>query len=371
MGKEEYLLIINVGSTSTKIGCFRGNKPASFGNIGYQADDLWQFSSLEEQLSRREEDVMKFLMQNGVNMQELDMIVSRGGLGKPGAAGAYKIDMIMCRDLLEGEYGKHASALGPAIALKLAKKYGIPAIVIDPPTTDEFGSLARISGIPEIERKSAFHALNQKRAARKYAAQMGKKYAEINVVVAHLGGGITVGAHRQGRVIDCTHGLSEGPFTPERAGALPTIDLLDLVLSGKLDGKQVQRKLIGKGGLAAYLGTTDAQEVETLMAKGNEQARHIYEAMAYQIAKEIGAMAVVLQGQIDGIVITGGLAHSRKLIAWISERVQFLAPVFVYPGEDEMAALAEGGLRVLRDEEELNIYGQGNGKCIDPHAKGG
>jgi butyrate kinase len=362
MGKEEYLLIINVGSTSTKVACFRGKNPVSIETIRYQANDLMRFSSLVEQLTLREEDVIKYMTQNHVNMEELDMVVSRGGLGRPAPAGAYKIDTIMCQDLLEGKYGKHTSALGPSIALKLSQKYGIPAIVIDPPSTDELKPIARISGIPDIERKSIFHALNQKRAARKYAATLGKKYEDTNIIVAHLGGGITVGAHKQGRVIDCTHGLSEGPFTPERAGALPTMDLIDLVLSAKLDIKQVQGRLIGQGGMAAYLGTTDAREVENLIESGDEKAKLIYEAMAYQIAKEIGAMAVVLNSPIDGIILTGGLAHSKMLVDWIVMQVSFLAPVFVYPGEDEMAALAEGGLRVLRNEEEMKIYGQENRK---------
>lgn len=357
---EEYLLIINVGSTSTKVACFRGENPVLLETISYKADDLMRFSSLEKQLILREEDVIKLLMQNHVNMEELDLVVSRGGLGKPAPAGAYKIDTIMCQDLLEGKYGKHTSAMGPSIALKISQKYGIPAIVIDPPSTDEFEPIARFSGIPDIERKSIFHALNQKRVARKYAATLGKKYEDTNIIVAHLGGGITVGAHKQGRVIDCTHGLSEGPFTPERAGALPTMGLIDLVISAKLDVKQIQKRLVGQGGMASYLGTTDAREVENLIEKGDEKAKLIYEAMAYQIAKEIGAMAIVLNGSLDGIIITGGLAHSRMLVDWIIMRVGFLAPVFIYPGEDEMAALAEGGLRILRNEEEMKIYGQEN-----------
>ncbi len=360
MDKEEYLLIINVGSTSTKVACFRGENPALLETISYQANDLMRFSSLVEQFRKCEEDVIRYLMQNHVNMDELDLIVSRGGLGRPAPAGAYKIDTIMCQDLLEGKYGKHTSAMGPSIALKLSQKYGIPAIVIDPPSTDEFESIARISGIPDIVRKSIFHALNQKRVARKYAATLGKKYEDTNIIVAHLGGGITIGAHKQGRVIDCTHGLSEGPFTPERAGALPTMDLINLVISAKLDIKQVQERLVSQGGMASYLGTTDAREVENLVEKGDEKAKLIYEAMAYQIAKEIGAMAVVLNSPIDGIILTGGLAHSKMLVDWIVMRVKLLAPVFVYPGEDEMAALAEGGLRVLRNEEEMKIYGQEN-----------
>jgi butyrate kinase len=360
MGKEHRLLVINVGSTSTKVAFFRGNDPKALENIHYRPEDLARFSSLGEQLPLRKEDVLKFLKNRKIGLDEMDMIVSRGGLGKPAPAGAYRIDDAMCRDLLAGKYGKHPSALGPAMAFEFSKEFGMPAIVIDPPSTDEFEPLSRISGIPEIERKSAFHALNQKMAARKYAAKLGKKYEDTNIVVAHLGGGITIGAHKLGRVIDCTHGLAEGPLTPERAGNLPTIDLLDLAFSGKLDRKQLQGRLVGQGGLAAYLDTTDAQKVEAMVKDGNEKAKLIFEVMAYQIAKDIGAMVVVLKGQIDGIIITGGLAHSETLTNWIKERVGFLALVVVYPGEDEMAALAEGGLRVLRNEEEIKMYGQGS-----------
>lgn len=359
MAEEYLLLIINVGSTSTKVSCFRGRNPVASENIHYSTGELAAFSSLAEQLPLRREGILKFLGKNGIKLPEVNMIVSRGGMGKPSPAGAYKIDEIMCRDLLAGTYGKHPSALGPAMAFNFSQEFGMPAIVIDPPSTDEFEPLARISGIPEIERKSAFHALNQKMAARKYAAACGKKYEEINIVVAHLGGGITVGAHRHGRVIDCTHGLAEGPFTPERAGALPTMSLVDLIFSEKADKKQIQERLVGRGGLAAYLDTTDARRVETMIAAGNEKAKLIYEAMAYQIAKEIGAMAAVLQGRIDGIILTGGLAHSETLTCRIRERVRFLAPLFVSPGEDEMLALAEGGLRVLHHEEEVKIYGNG------------
>lgn len=358
MGKEYRLLVINVGSTSTKVACFSGGDPVALENIRYRAEDLAGFSTLADQLPLREEDVLKFLEKNGIDLAAIDMVVSRGGLGKPAPAGAYKIDERMRSDLLEGKYGKHPSALGPSMAHSFSRHFDMPAIVIDPPSTDEFEPLARISGIPEIERKSAFHALNQKMAARKYAAQIGQRYEEINAIVAHLGGGVTVGAHRRGRVVDCTHGLAEGPFTPERAGALPTTDLLDLALSGKLDRKQIQGRLVGQGGLAAYLGTTDAQKVEGMVQAGDSKARLIFEAMAYQIAKDIGAMSAVLNGRIDGIIITGGLAHSGMLAGWVEERIRFLAPVFVYPGEDEMAALAEGGLRVLRGEEGIQSYAQ-------------
>ena len=356
MGNKHRLLVINMGSTSTKVACYQDRELEILENIRYRSEDLVDYPTLSDQLPLREMDVMTFLRKNMISLAEIDMVVSRGGLGKPALAGAYRIDEIMCADLLAGKYGKHPSALGPAMALSFSKQFGMPAIVIDPPSTDEFEPLARISGLPEVERKSAFHALNQKIAARRFALAEGKKYEEIDVVVAHLGGGITIGAHRRGRVIDCTHGLTEGPLTPERAGALPTMDLLCLAFSGKLDKKQIQGRLVGQGGLEAYLGTMDAQQVEEMIKGGDEKAMLIFEAMAYQIAKDIGAMCVVLKGEMDGIILTGGLAHSERLTGLIIEQVRFLAPVSIYPGEDEMAALAAGGLRVLEGEEGIMKY---------------
>jgi butyrate kinase len=354
---DEYgILVMNVGSTSTKVACFRGARPVCSGNIAYPIADPARFPSLEEQLLLRERDLMNFLSENHVGMDGLDMVVSRGGLGRPEPAGVYMIDEVMCRDLLSGRYGRHVSALGPVMALEISRRYGVPAVVVDPPSTDEFEPLARISGMPDIERRSSFHALNQKAAARRCAAGLGKRYEEMNVVVAHLGGGITVGAHRKGRVIDCTNGLSEGPLTPERSGALPTVDLVDLALSGGVDRDEIHRRLIGLGGLAAYLGTSDATRVEDMILHADQRARLVYEAMAYQVAKEIGAMAAVLGGQVDVVIITGALARSSMLVGWIVDRVGFLAPVYTYPGEDEMTALAEGGLRVLRGEEEMKTY---------------
>jgi butyrate kinase len=356
MPNEPYLLVINLGSTSTKVAWFKGSVPIVLETIRYSAEDLASYSSFQEQLPLRKNDLLKFLNKNGIGLEEGNMIVSRGGLGRPLPAGAYEINDAMCRDLLEGKFGKHPSALGPAISLDLSIRYGMPAIVIDPPSTDEFQTLARISGLPEIERKSSFHALNQKMAARRLAGELRNKYEAMNLIVAHLGGGITIGAHQMGRVIDCNHGLGEGPFTPERSGALPTTDLLDLAFSGKLDKEQILNRLIGRGGLSAYLGTTDVRKVEEMIRVGDERAKLVYEAMAYQIAKEIGAMSVVLKGKIDGIILTGGLANSKMMTEWIKERTSFIAPVFIYPGEYEMLALAEGGLRVLRKEEELKIY---------------
>ncbi|HVO68179.1 MAG TPA: butyrate kinase [Syntrophales bacterium] len=356
MHKEHRLLVINVGSTSTKVAWFKGNDIMALDTIRYSSETLARCSSLEDQLSLREKDVLEFLKKNGIGLEEADMIVSRGGLGRPSPAGAYEIDDVMRGDLLEGKFGKHPSALGPAMALDFSRKFGMPAIVVDPPSTDEFQPLARLSGLPEIERKSALHALNQKAAARRLAGELGKKYEEMNLIVAHLGGGITVGAHYKGRVIDCTHGLAEGPFTPERAGALPTTDLLEMAFSGKRDKKEIMNSLVGQGGLFAYLGTNNVEKVQDMIRAGDEKAKLVYEAMVYQIAKEIGAMSVVLKGEIDGIILTGGLANSEMMTGSIREWVRFIAPVFVYPGEDEIAALAEGGLRILRKDEELKKY---------------
>lgn len=356
MKKTHRIFAINVGSTSTKVAFFEDEKAVAQQTIAYSSQELAGYAELRDQLPRRRQDVMAFMEKSGITLDRLDIIISRGGLGKPGPAGAYLIDEALCEDLLTGRYGKHPSALGPAIALDMAKPSGMRAIIIDPPSTDEFEALARISGLPDIERRSAFHALNQKAAARKAAQKMGKSYETVNLIVAHLGGGITIGAHRQGRVIDCTHGLSEGPFTPERAGGLPTLELVEFAHAAKLAPKDLQRKLVGQGGLAAYLGTTDAIAIESAIDKGDEKAAFIYQAMAYQIAKDIGAMATVLSGEVDGIVLTGGLAHSKRLVGWVTARVQFLASVFLQPGEDEMAALAEGALRVLLGQEVVRSH---------------
>jgi len=352
------VFVINVGSTSTRVSFFKMTKVIARKTIEYSRAELVQYKDLKDQLPLRESDILKFVSDNHIDMEEVDIIVSRGGLGKPGPAGAYEINGAMCDDLITGKYGgeKHPSALGPKMALDMSKKYGIRAIVIDMPGTDEFQPLARISGLPDIERTSGFHALNQKAAARRAAGEMGKRYVDTNLVIAHLGGGITIGAHRCGRVIDCTHGLSEGPFTPGRAGSVPTISLIDLAFSGKYGKEQIKRKLIGEGGLLAYLGTADALRVEEMIRGGDENAKLIYQAMAYQIAKDIGAMSVVLKGCIDGIALTGGLAHSEMLTGWIKEWIRFIAPVFIYPGEDEMKAMAEGALRVLQGEEQVNKY---------------
>ncbi|MGV8058711.1 MAG: butyrate kinase [Smithellaceae bacterium] len=350
------ILAFNISSTSTDVAFFSDGEEVSRETIEYKSEALAQYVDFYDQLSMREKDIAVFIKRQNLKMKNIDMIVSRGGVGKPVPAGVYRINMAMCEDVLSERYGEHPANLGPPIAYKMARKIGAKAIVIDPPTTDEFHSLARVTGIPELERRSGFHALNQKAAARRAAADIGKKYEAVNLIVAHLGGGISIGAHKRGSVIDATHGLNEGPLTPERAGSLPTLPLLELAFSGQYDLRQLQRKLSGQAGLSAYLGTTDAKEVEKMIQEGDGKAKLVYNAMIYQIAKNIGAMAAVLKGKIDGIVITGDLAYSDTITNGIKEYVEFLSPVFIYPGEDEMRALGEGALRVLKGEEEIKDY---------------
>ena len=263
----------------------------------------------------------------------------------------------MCDDLLSGQYEKHPSNLGPVITYNLGKMLKVPAIIVDSPSSDEFEPVARFSGLPEIKRRSGFHVLSQKAAARKAAKDLGKNYEHINLIVGHLGGGISVGAHKQGRIIDATHGIEEGPFTPERTGSLPVIELITLCYSNQYTQEQLHRKLVGQGGLVAYLGTSDARVVEKEIAAGNEDYLQVFHAMSYQICKEIGAMAAVLDGDVEAVILTGGLAHSQMLIDWIQKKVSFIAPVMVFPGEDEMNALASGGLRFLHGREEGKEYG--------------
>jgi len=369
-GKEYHLLIINIGSVSTKVYLYRNEENLIAETVYHSFSQLSHFHTINDQLPFRREVVEEIIKKD---RKKIDIVVSRGGLTKPLFAGAYHIDEKMCEDLYHHPSGEHPTNLGPIIAFDIARSLKVPAITVDTPSSDEFDDLARISGLPEIRRVSAFHTLNQKAAARKViknlrflacgnqrfpltSSDLRKKYNESNLVVAHLGGGISIGAHKEGRIVDATHGLSEGPFTPDRAGSLPTSGLLELCFSGRFSREDLQKKLVGTGGLAAYLGTNDARVVEKKISDGDDYASLIYEAMAYQIAKEIGAMSTVLMGKVDAIVLTGRLANSKRLVGWIRERVDQIAPVMVYPGEDEMEILNLSGLGVLRGEEEAKEY---------------
>ncbi|MCG9968014.1 butyrate kinase [Pelotomaculum terephthalicicum JT] len=350
-------LIINPGSTSTKLAVFRDNDPIFSETLRHGGEELKKFPGVTGQFAYRRRLVIDAIAKSGVKPGELDAVVGRGGLLRPVPGGTYLVNKEMLEDLEAERRGSHASNLGGLIAHSIAGELGIPAYIVDPVCIDEKEPVSRISGMPENPRESLFHALNQKAVARRAAEDMGKNYSEINLVVAHLGGGISVGAHLRGRVIDVNDALAgDGPFTPERSGGLPAGKLVEMCYSGLYTRKEMMKKIVGGGGLVAYLGTADALEVEERIERGDEQAKLIYEAMAYQVAKEIGACGAILKGDVDAVVITGGIAHSRMLVGWIEERVRFIAPVRVYPGENEMEALAAGGLRVLAGLEDVKVY---------------
>jgi butyrate kinase len=351
------LLIINPGSTSTKVAVFRGEQPAYAETLRHTTEELGRFACTIDQLDFRRQLVQEAVRKAGIDINKIKAVIGRGGLLRPIPGGTYIVNERMLADLQAEERGTHASNLGGLIAHRIAAEIGVNAYIVDPVCVDEMEPLARISGMPENPRESLFHALNQKAIARRAANDLGKTYHELNLVIAHLGGGISVGAHRRGRVIDVNNAIpGDGPFSPERSGGVPAGRLVEMCYSGEFSREEMMKKLVGKGGLVAYLSTNDAVEVENRIARGDAEAELVYEAMAYQVAKEIGACAAVLKGHVDAVVITGGIAHSAVLVEWIRERVEFIAPVRIYPGEDEMTALAEGGLRVLTGLEPAKEY---------------
>ncbi|GGE10569.1 putative butyrate kinase [Marinithermofilum abyssi] len=351
------VLAINPGSTSTKIGVFDDEKPILEETLRHDVDELAKYPALFDQYPFRKQLILDTLDKAGINLTRLKAVVGRGGLLRPIPGGTYVVNEAMLEDLRSCRYGEHASNLGAAIAQEIASSLNIPAFIVDPVVVDELDPIARISGVPEIERRSIFHALNQKAVGRRVASKLGKTYFDVNFVIAHMGGGITVGAHKKGRVVDVNNGLhGEGPFSPERAGTIPVGDLVALSYSGKFFFSEIMKKIVGRGGMMGYLGTTDAREVEERIKKGDEQAKLVYDAMAYQVAKEIGAYASVLEGEVDGIILTGGLAYGEMFTSQIKKRVSWIAPVHVVPGENELQALAEGALRVIRGEEEPLVY---------------
>jgi len=357
MEKKALILALNPGSTSTKLGLFQGGQELARVNIAHPREELAAFSDPTAQLPYRRAAVEGFLAQQGVRLPELAAVVSRGGVMRPLPGGPYRVNAAMIADLLACRYGTHPCNLGAALAAELAVPGGALALVVDAPSSDEFQPLARLSGLPELPRRSSFHFLNQRAVGRRLAHDLGLSYSDLNLIGTHLGGGISVAAHARGRLIDANNALDgDGPFSPQRAGTLPTAALVDLCFSGRYSRAEIYRLLTTGGGLTAYLGTQDAREVEARIAAGDENARLVYEGMAYQVAKEIGAMATVLKGQVDAIFFTGGLAHSELLLDWIKERVRFIAPLHVYPGEDELLALAEGALAVLEGRDAAQEY---------------
>lgn len=357
------ILVINPGSTSTKIGVFDNDLSIFEKTIRHERETLSEFDNIIDQYEFRKQTILESLDIEGINISKLNAVCGRGGLLRPIEGGTYRVNDDMLKDLRAGFAGEHASNLGGILAFEIASGLNIPAYIVDPVVVDEMDPVARISGFSLIERKSIFHALNQKAVARRVAKELGKKYEELNFIVAHMGGGITVGAHKKGRVVDVNNGLhGDGPFSPERAGTVPAGDLVSLCYSGEFFREEIMKKLVGQGGLVGYLDTNDALEVEKMIEKGDEKASLVYSAMAYQVAKEIGAASAVLSGRVDAIILTGGLAYGKGFVRSISERINWIADIIVKPGENELQALAEGALRVLKGEEREKEYVNPNKK---------
>ncbi|PLS15323.1 butyrate kinase [Bacillus sp. M6-12] len=351
------VLVINPGSTSTKIGVFENERPILEKTIRHDSAVISQYENIIDQYDFRKKTILETLEIEGINISKFAAVCGRGGLLRPIEGGTYFVNATMLNDLKIGYSGQHASNLGGILAYEIASGLNIPAFIVDPVVVDELEPVARVSGFSLIERNSIFHALNQKAVARKVARDMRRKYNELQLIVVHLGGGITVGVHKNGRVIDVNNGLhGDGPFSPERAGTVPAGDLVKLCFSGDYYREEIMKKLVGQGGLVGYLGTNDALKVEKMIDSGNEKAKLVYSAMAYQVAKEIGAASAVLSGKADAIILTGGLAYGKSFVSEISSRIDWIADVIVHPGENELEALAEGALRVLRGEEEAKHY---------------
>jgi butyrate kinase len=352
------LLIINPGSTSTKIALFEGGRPLVSQTLRHPTEKLKRFPKVYDQYAFRRQIIMDWMQTEGIAPATLAAVVGRGGILRPIAGGTYQVNQRMLADLQTGTFGEHAANLGAPLASEIADQGGsIPAFIVDPVVVDEMNPVARISGMSGMARRSLFHALNQKAVARRASRDLGTTYEQVNLILVHLGGGVTVGAHERGKVIDVNNGLDgEGPMSPERSGTLSSIGLVHLCFSWRYTLPEISRRVVGGGGLVAHLQTNDAQAVEAMVKAGNAHAEMVYRAMAYQVAKEIGRASAALSGRVDRIVLTGGLAHSKLLCSWITERTAWIAPIGLYPGEDEMQALAEGALRVLRGEEEPKVY---------------
>lgn len=351
------MIVINPGSTSTKLAYFEDVEKIWQETINYSTDTIQKFDKILDQLELRRDDIKALLDNKGIKIKDLTAVIARGGPFRPLNSGTYKITQHLIDDILHDRLQfEHASTLASVIAFEIAVEAGIPSFFVDPVSVDELEPLARVAGIPELERRSLLHALNLKATARKTAERLEQPLTELNLVVAHLGGGISICAIQKGLIIDVNNAVEEGPFTPERSGSLPMNSFVKLIFENHWTYEQTKKRLVGQGGLVAHLGTNDARLVEERIKNGDKEAETVYEAMAYQISKEIGAMGTVLKGNVDGIVITGSLAFSEMLLSWIKTRVRYIAPVFVFPGENEMQALADGTFRVLTNQEKPRNY---------------
>ena len=350
-------LIINPGSTSTKIGVFEDETLIFDETLRHSTEEIAQYETIVDQKDFRKDIIVNFLKEKGIELESFNVVVGRGGMLKPIPGGTYPVTDALLEDLKIGKSGQHASNLGGILAREIGDSIGVPSFIVDPVVVDELEPASRISGVPELPRVSIFHALNQKAVARRYAAEVGKKYEDLNLIVVHMGGGVSVGPHKKGRIVDINNALDgDGAFSPERAGAVPVGPLVKLCFSGKYTEKEVYKKLVGNGGFNAYVGTNDMRDVEKMVNEGNEEAKLIRDAFIQQMGKDIGAMATVLEGKVDQIIVTGGIAYDKAVVQGLKDRCEWIAPFTVYPGEDELLALAQGGLRVINGVEPASEY---------------
>ena len=350
-------LIINPGSTSTKIGVFEDETLLFEETLRHSTEEIAQYASIVEQKDFRKNIILNLMKEKDFDMKSLNVIVGRGGMLKPVPGGTYAVSDDLLNDLKIGKQGQHASNLGGILAREIGDSIGVPSYIVDPVVVDELMPMARYSGVPELPRTSVFHALNQKAVAKRYAKEKGAAYDSLNLIVVHMGGGVSVGAHEKGKVVDVFNALDgDGAFSPERAGAVPSGALIKMCFSGQYTEKEVYKKIVGNGGFNAYLNTNDMREVNKIVEEGNQEAEVIREAFILQVAKDIGSMACVLSGKVDQIIITGGIAYNKYVTDRLTERAGFIAPITVYPGEDELLALAQGAIRVMNGEEKAMEY---------------
>lgn len=350
-------LIINPGSTSTKIGVFEDETLLFEETLRHSTEEIAQYASIVDQKDFRKQIILDLLKEKDFDIRSLQVIVGRGGMLKPIPGGTYAVSDDLLHDLKIGKQGQHASNLGGILAREIGDEIGVPSYIVDPVVVDELMPIARYSGVPELPRTSVFHALNQKAVAKRYAKEKGVSYESLNLIVVHMGGGVSVGAHEKGRVIDVFNALDgDGAFSPERAGAVPSGALIRMCFSGEYTEKEVYKKIVGGGGFNAYLGTNDMRDVAKMIDEGDTHADEVREAFILQVCKNIGSMSCVLKGKVDAIIVTGGIAYNKAVVDKMEERAGFIAPFTVYPGEDELLALAQGALRLLNGEEKAMEY---------------
>lgn len=351
------VLVVNPGSTSTKIAVFEGMTRLFDHSISHSAESLAAYATIAAQFEFRRTAVLGALESRGFDLSGLGAVVGRGGLLHPIPGGVYLVNEAMLSDIRAAKYGEHASNLGALIAEDIARPLGIPAFIADPVVVDELSDLARVSGHKLFSRISIFHALNQKAVARRFASERGRRYEDVTVIVAHMGGGVSVGLHRNGNVVDVNQALNgEGPFSPERSGTLPMNQLVKLCFSGKYTEKQVMKILAGEGGMVSFIGSNDMRDAERLYKAGDPVGTLYFRAFIYQVGKAVGALGAAAHGKVDGIILTGGIAYDAEVCAGISSMCSFIAPVVAYPGEGELDALAQAGLAALSGQAEIQEY---------------